>query len=75
MSMPLEEAKQHLQAVHDDVHASFDARLHEGRLAQFDAAHATTVMALEYLYDEEVRHTDRPRAHLKAIGAYVPEEE
>jgi hypothetical protein len=70
----LEEAQEHLRVVSDAVDEQFDVGLHESRLAQFHALHATTVMALQHLYDEEVRHNHHPRAHQRAIGAYVPEE-
>jgi hypothetical protein len=72
--MTLDEARQQLQAVHDDVHQQFGSELHEGRLAQFDAALSTTVMALGHLHDEQERHTHNPKAHARATGAYVPEE-
>jgi hypothetical protein len=35
---------------------------------------ATAAMAVEYLHDEDLRHRHDPKAHQKAIGAYVRED-
>jgi hypothetical protein len=65
-----------LDTVFESVHEKFDTDgLHQSRLEQFVASWKTTRMLVEHLFDEDVRHRDRPKAHLRAIGAYSPEAE
>ena len=72
--MMLEDAHAQVAGVHDAVVQQFGANpLHESRLHQFSAACKTMLMSLGHLYDEDIRHGADPKAHLKAIGAYVPE--
>jgi hypothetical protein len=66
-----------LEEVRDVVHKQYDSPdgLHRSRMAQFDAALATLTMVIEHLHDEDVRHRVNPKAHQKAIGAYMREED
>lgn len=65
-----------LAEIRADVHAQYDGDddLHSARLAQLDGAMATAGMAISHLGDENVRHRASPKAHQKAIGAYVRED-
>jgi hypothetical protein len=72
----VEEVRAALDAIYSDIHSQFESedRLHETRLSQVDSALATARMAIEHLYDEEIRHRQVPKAHAKATGTYVPED-
>jgi len=74
--MDREEAQATLDKLRVGLHQQFDSAddLHGNRLAQLDAGLATVSMVVEHLYDEEVRHRHEPRAHQRAIGAYVRED-
>jgi uncharacterized membrane protein len=48
---------------------------HPDRLAQFDSHLDTAAMVYQHMADEEVRHKHRPKAHARAVGAYMPDEE
>jgi hypothetical protein len=65
-----------LAEIRADVHSMYgsDDGLHRARLEQLDGALATASMAVEHLSEEEIRHRHDPKAHQKAIGAYVREE-
>lgn len=74
--MTREEIHARLEEIRADVHQQFDTDgLHEARLEQFDAAHATLDMLVGHLYEEDIRHRAKPKAHAKAIGAIPAEEE
>jgi hypothetical protein len=65
-----------LEKIRTALHEQYESEdgLHRSRLAQLDASMATTSMVVGHLIDEDVRHRHDPKAHQKAIGAYVRED-